>query len=132
VIGSLLGTGAAGGGISVLFLIALYMLPTIIGARRKVVNIGSVAAINILLGWTLIGWAVALAMALRTNPPHAYRQYWEHQGQRPPGWRPPSRSQPGPSEPKPHSNRPGWYKDPWGVGERRWDGHYWTRETAAR
>ena len=49
---------------------ALYFLPTIIGALRHVVNLGSVAAINLLLGWTLIGWAIAMAMALRTNPPH--------------------------------------------------------------
>lgn len=60
-----------------LLLVGLYMLPTVIGATRKVVNVGSVAAINLLLGWTLIGWAVALAMALRTNPPHAHTEYWE-------------------------------------------------------
>ncbi len=48
--------------------IGFYLLPTIIGMTRKVVNVGSVAAINILLGWSLIGWAVAMAMALRSNP----------------------------------------------------------------
>ena len=52
----------------------IYMLPTLIGASRKVVNVGSVFAINLLLGWTLIGWAIALAMALRTNPPYAYNR----------------------------------------------------------
>ena len=40
-----------------IYAFALYMLPTIIGAARKVVNVGSVFAINLLLGWTLIGWA---------------------------------------------------------------------------
>lgn len=35
--------------------ICLYMLPTIIGAVRKVVNVGSVFAISLLLGWTLVG-----------------------------------------------------------------------------
>jgi hypothetical protein len=58
---------------------ALYFLPTIIGAARKVVNVGSVFAINLLLGWSLIGWAIALAMALRTNPPYAYPHYWQQQ-----------------------------------------------------
>lgn len=71
----------AGGGIAVafliVFLIGAYFLPTIIAMVRKVVNVGSVAAINICLGWTLIGWAVALAMACRTNPPHAYN--WQAQ-----------------------------------------------------
>jgi Superinfection immunity protein len=50
----------------------LYLLPTVIGVSRKVVNIGSVFAINLLLGWSLIGWVVALSLALRTNPPYAY------------------------------------------------------------
>lgn len=68
-----------GAGLGVLVIIALYMLPTVIAAVREVVNVGSVAAINVLLGWTLVGWAVALAMALRTNPPHAYPQYCQQQ-----------------------------------------------------
>lgn len=45
---------------------ALYLLPLLIGLVRRLPDIGSLAAINILLGWTLAGWAVALAMALRS------------------------------------------------------------------
>lgn len=45
---------------------ALYLLPVLIGWIRRVPDIGAVAAINILLGWTLVGWAAALAMALRS------------------------------------------------------------------
>ncbi len=48
---------------------ALYLLPTFIGWARHVPHLGSVAAVNILLGWTLAGWAVALAMALRSATP---------------------------------------------------------------
>jgi hypothetical protein len=44
---------------------AMYLLPVLIGWLRRVPDIGAVAVINVLLGWTLIGWAVALAMALR-------------------------------------------------------------------
>jgi hypothetical protein len=64
--------GSARGAIPVIVILglALYMLPTIIGAVRKVVNVGSVFAINLLLGWTLIGWAIALAIAPHRNPPH--------------------------------------------------------------
>jgi hypothetical protein len=49
--------------------VALYLLPVWIGWRRGVPDLGSVAVINILLGWTLIGWAVALAMASRSVSP---------------------------------------------------------------
>jgi hypothetical protein len=61
---------ASGGaaGIGILILIALYFLPTIVAASRKVVNLGSVVVINLFLGWTLVGWVVALAMAVRTKP----------------------------------------------------------------
>lgn len=46
--------------------LALYLLPLAIGLLRRVPDIGSIAAINILLGWTFIGWTVAIALALRT------------------------------------------------------------------
>jgi Superinfection immunity protein len=48
---------------------ALYLLPVLIGAARRVPDLGAVAVINVLLGWTLAGWAVALAMALRSARP---------------------------------------------------------------
>ena len=48
---------------------ALYLLPVLIGRIRRVPGIGSVAVINVLLGWTLLGWAAALAMALRSSHP---------------------------------------------------------------
>ena len=40
-----------------------YLLPTLIASSRKHHNLGSVAVINIFLGWTFVGWVVALAMA---------------------------------------------------------------------
>jgi hypothetical protein len=45
-----------------------YFLPTIVAHHRKVPNGGSVLVINLFLGWTLVGWVVALAMAARTVP----------------------------------------------------------------
>ena len=50
-------------------LLGLYMLPTIIAFNRKVSSPWSIVVINVLLGWTLIGWAVALALAARTVAP---------------------------------------------------------------
>ena len=45
---------------------ALYLLPVLTGWVRRVPDLGAVAVINVILGWTLIGWAAALAMALRS------------------------------------------------------------------
>lgn len=42
--------------------LALYLLPTIIGFRKR--NAGAIFALNLLLGWTLVGWVVALVWAL--------------------------------------------------------------------
>jgi hypothetical protein len=47
--------------------VGIYFLPTIVAIARKVTNQGSVAVINFFLGWTLVGWVVALAMACRTS-----------------------------------------------------------------
>jgi hypothetical protein len=52
-------------GIWVIVLIVVYFLPTMIGWNNK--NSGSVMVINLFLGWTFIGWVVALAMAMSTN-----------------------------------------------------------------
>jgi hypothetical protein len=41
----------------------IYFLPTIITVRGKHQNAGPVAVVNIFLGWTVLGWIVALAMA---------------------------------------------------------------------
>lgn len=50
----------------VLFL-AAYFLPSIVAAIRKVPNFGSVIIVNLLLGWTFVGWVVAMAMASRSQ-----------------------------------------------------------------
>lgn len=47
-------------------LVGIYFIPTIVATQRNVVNKWSVAVINAFLGWTLIGWVIALAMAMRT------------------------------------------------------------------
>ena len=45
--------------------VLVYFLPSIVAWNRQVRNFGSVLAINLFLGWTLVGWVVALAMAMR-------------------------------------------------------------------
>jgi hypothetical protein len=49
--------------------LALYLMPLVIGMVRRVPDIEAVAAVNVLLGWTFIGWVAALAMALRSVRP---------------------------------------------------------------
>lgn len=40
-----------------------YLLPWAVAATRGKTNAGAIGWINLLLGWTLIGWIVALVMA---------------------------------------------------------------------
>lgn len=47
----------------------IYMAPSGVAFIRKVPSPWSIVVINALLGWTLIGWAVALAMAVRDRKP---------------------------------------------------------------
>jgi hypothetical protein len=49
-------------------ILAVYFAPTLVAFARDVPNKGSVIVINTLLGWTLVGWVVALAMAARSVP----------------------------------------------------------------
>lgn len=44
-----------------LLAIALYCLPTGIAIYRNHPNGGPIMIINLLLGWTLLGWVIALA-----------------------------------------------------------------------
>ncbi|WP_255448362.1 superinfection immunity protein [Telmatospirillum sp. J64-1] len=42
----------------------IYFIPTVIAIERKHPSWGSVIAVNIFLGWTLLGWVAALAWSL--------------------------------------------------------------------
>jgi Superinfection immunity protein len=76
---------AAAGFAEILAFIAGYFAPTITVLARKVPNRGSVIVVDLLLGWTVIGWVVAVAMACRSKPPavqagppEVYGQYGRH------------------------------------------------------
>ena len=45
-----------------------YMLPWAIGATRNRTNCAATALVNFFLGWTLIGWVIALVMACGSEP----------------------------------------------------------------
>lgn len=42
-----------------------YWTPTFMAIKRQVPHPGRVAVVNLLAGWTVLGWFVALAMAAR-------------------------------------------------------------------
>ncbi|HXX45715.1 MAG TPA: superinfection immunity protein [Candidatus Acidoferrales bacterium] len=50
-----------------LFLCVPYFVPTIIAFYRKKANRLAILAVNVLLGWTLIGWVIALVWALKVD-----------------------------------------------------------------
>ena len=58
----------------ILFVVlALYLLPSVLAWYRGAPNLWSVVAIDVLLGWTVVGWVVALAMAVRDVSPRSDR-----------------------------------------------------------
>jgi hypothetical protein len=47
----------------ILFMAGLYLLPTLVAVSNKKRNMAAVAVLNIFLGWTFLGWIVALVWA---------------------------------------------------------------------
>jgi hypothetical protein len=68
------GDVAAGGVLSVLILAAiifstlLYFVPTVIAFVKNKANKVAILVLNIFLGWSLIGWVVALVWAVSEEP----------------------------------------------------------------
>ena len=46
----------------------LYFLPSIIAAGRSKRDLASIFVLNLLLGWTAIGWVVALVWSVKCEP----------------------------------------------------------------
>lgn len=65
------GGGVPKGAVIIVALVLLYLLPTMLaftgGKRRK----WKIAGLNVLLGWTLIGWVVAMLMVWAYEAPEA-------------------------------------------------------------
>lgn len=61
--GSSLG-GAVEGFIILALFFAWYFIPTFVARGRHTVNLGAVFVVNVFLGWTVLGWVVAIAMAV--------------------------------------------------------------------
>ena len=53
---------------AIVFIPALYMLPTYEAWSRKHENLTSITLVNLFLGWTLLGWVCALIWAFKKQP----------------------------------------------------------------
>lgn len=49
-------------------ILVLYIIPSIIAAARYHRQLGAIVVINLFLGWTLLGWVIALAWAFSATP----------------------------------------------------------------
>ena len=47
----------------------LYFLPAIVAFARSKRDAGSILVLNIFLGWTAIGWVIALIWAVKEDAP---------------------------------------------------------------
>ncbi len=50
-----------------LFLAFLYFLPVFVAASRKHNNTAAIGVLNLLLGWTVVGWVAALIWSATDN-----------------------------------------------------------------
>lgn len=60
------GAGAVG---ALIMILALYFLPSLVATMKKKRNSGAIFAVNLFLGWTVIGWIVAIVWALTNDAP---------------------------------------------------------------
>jgi hypothetical protein len=51
----------------------MYFLPSIVALARSKRDIIAIVLLNLFLGWTMIGWVVALVWACKTDVPMVVR-----------------------------------------------------------
>jgi hypothetical protein len=103
-----------------------YMLPWAIAVTRGRSNMAAIGLLNLLLGWSLIGWVVALVMACQAHAPVlgmtpvnvVFAQQFPHA------------QFAGPIPPAAPHPAAGWYPSPDGEGRQYWDGNGWTGHRA--
>lgn len=58
---------AAQSGETILLLAVLYFLPSVIALKRRHANSKAIFALNLLGGWTVVGWIAAMVWAFTAN-----------------------------------------------------------------
>ncbi len=104
-----------------------YMLPWAIAATRGRSNQATIGWLNLLLGWSLIGWVVTLVMACQAHTVYAAQpsvvvaqQFGTPYQQQAPAY----------PAPAPAGPAAGWYPASDGQGQQYWDGTAWTGHRA--
>ena len=49
-------------------LAALYFLPSVVATARRKRNAGAITLLNLFLGWTILGWIIALIWSATHDP----------------------------------------------------------------
>ncbi len=57
-------SSGAGDVVMLLIILSMYFIPTIVAVSRKHHNALAIGALNLFLGWTILGWIGALVWAL--------------------------------------------------------------------
>ncbi len=60
------------GSLFLLILVAVYFVPTIVAYSRRKDDIMAILLLNLFLGWTLVGWVVALVWAVTKDKEVVY------------------------------------------------------------
>ncbi|HEX4006946.1 MAG TPA: superinfection immunity protein [Acidobacteriaceae bacterium] len=68
--------------------VGLYFLPSLVAVARHTHNATGIFLLNLLLGWTGIGWFIALIIAICSSP---YPPYWHYYYPPAPCYPPPRR-----------------------------------------
>ncbi len=55
------------GGAMLIIVVALYFIPTIIAMMRSHRQVVAIGALNLLLGWTVLGWVGSLVWSLTNS-----------------------------------------------------------------
>ena len=93
-----------------------YMLPWAIAATRGRSNQAAIGIIDLLLGWTFVGWIVALVMACQAHQVVGQSGHTLVVAQN--------------FAASPTVPPAGWYPAPTGLGQQYWDGAAWTSHWA--
>jgi hypothetical protein len=47
--------------------LAIYFIPSIVASNRNHKNVAAIVVLNLFLGWTVLGWVLALVWAVMSN-----------------------------------------------------------------
>lgn len=64
-----------------IFVAGIYFFPTFVASRRRHNNTVAIGVLNLLLGWTVLGWIIALVWSLTADTAwNDARKYLEARG----------------------------------------------------